>query len=158
MSVIKMRGCGEGDKKLASVRPGSCIGHGKHAFTIMPQRGMELVSEAVSRATGPCSEGASTLNDESLNDTVEGQAIVEVSALFGLLASFGQIDKVPYRLRAFFGVEFYLELAVIGIENRDRSIEFFRVVDFGCHEFSSLKVDLLEDESSLSKKECPIVI
>ena len=71
----------------------------------MPQRGMELVGEAIPRIARSRPQGASTLNHELRNYTVEGEPVVKrpfhllpSARVFKFLCSFRKADEIGDRL------------------------------------------------------------
>ena len=77
MAVIQVRCRSQCDEKLAAVGVRTGVGHGKNAFRVMAQAGVEFVFKAVAGATCSGALRAPALNDKSCNHPVKGKAVVE---------------------------------------------------------------------------------
>src|SRR5229473_5716146 len=73
--TIKPRCWRHGDEKLATVCAWSGIGHREFSRLVVLQGWMKLVAKAIAGITGTCPEGASALNHELRNHTMEYEAI-----------------------------------------------------------------------------------
>jgi hypothetical protein len=101
----------------------------------VPQRRIKLVLEFVSRTAGSGSEGAAPLNNKIFDNAVKGQAVIKVSLPFCLLPAFGQVDEIPNRFGALFGIKLGLKSAQIGLKNSSRSVNILFVVALCSHNF-----------------------
>jgi hypothetical protein len=69
-----------GDEELRSVGAGTGVRHRQHAGAVMAQIGAAFVAEAISRTAAAGPFGATALNHEVGDDTVEAQAVVVLAA------------------------------------------------------------------------------
>src|SRR5258707_9359057 len=106
--VVKPGRRRHGDKKLASVCAGPGVGHGEFSRFVVLQGRMKLVAEAITGIARSRPEGASALNHELGNYTMENEAIVKwaLHLLPGLrvlefLGAFREPDEISNRLRSF---------------------------------------------------------
>lgn len=77
--VIKTRESRDSDKELTAIGVLSCIGHRQNTWTIVAQIVVKLVLKLSSPDTGTASSvahGISSLDDKTLDDTMESEAVV----------------------------------------------------------------------------------
>src|SRR5687768_12212149 len=105
MAVVEMGGRPERDEELAAVRIGTGVGHRQYPGFAVTKRGVELVPELVPGSPGAGAEAIPALDHESVDDTVERDAVVERprSLLAGggigpLPGAFSEADEVGHRI------------------------------------------------------------
>ena len=127
MTTVQVRGRGDGDEKLGTVGARPCIGHGQQVGLGEDELGVELVSELVAGAASSGTEGATALDHEPVDDTVEGQAVVELASgrltsvrVDVLLGAASQADEILDGLGSLIGKEIEDDVAVVGVQSRGR--------------------------------------
>ena len=100
-----------GNKKLGTIAVGSGIGHREDARSVVPEIFMELVFELISRTPGTRPLGATGLDHEVSNDTVECQTIVE--------AVIGEFLEIFNRLGHLVVVQLYSNVSFVRLNQRD---------------------------------------
>ena len=92
------------DEELRAVGVRAGVGHRDRSRLVLTLHG--LVLEAVSRASSTCALRAATLDDEVVDDAMEGETVVEAVA--------GEKDEVVDRLRCACRVEGDDDVAAVG--------------------------------------------
>ena len=96
-----------GNEKLGSIGIGSSVGHREGARTVVAEVFVEFVFKLISGTAGTSSLGATCLDHEIRDDTVEGQAIVK--------AIIGEFLEVLDRLGHFVIVQLKSDVSAVGL-------------------------------------------
>ncbi len=86
VAVVEERGRGCGDEKLGAVGSRAGVGHGEDAWRAVTEIGVEFISELVTRAAAAAFGWIATLQHETFDHAVEGNAIV--------IAALGEIEEI----------------------------------------------------------------
>jgi hypothetical protein len=101
MPAVKPWGFFMGNKKLAAIGSWPGVSHGKHPRAIVPKRGVYLVGETVTRASGTCPLRVPSLDHKVRYNPMEGKAIVKTPAPVKIHFTFCKGDKITHRQRCF---------------------------------------------------------
>ena len=120
---------GGGDEELRAVgsltQAATGVGHGQDVGSGEGQRGIDLIVEDITRATGAGAQWVTALNHEAGDDTMEDDIVVQ--GCMGLLAGArvspcllagGQPREVGDGLRRLLGVELQADIAEVGVKSR----------------------------------------
>ena len=74
--TVEVRGGAMSDEELGAVGVWAGVGHGEHAWLVVTTMSLALALELITWASGAAAAGATALNHEVRDDTVEGQSII----------------------------------------------------------------------------------
>lgn len=129
VAVVQVRGRSNRDEELGTVGAGARIRHSQQEGAVKLELRVELVSELVAGAATAGTRGVAALNHETIDDTVEGGAIVEgarvgaVSVFDILLGALRQANKVSDGLGCVIAEKFDLDVTNIGVHDRCCSLQ-----------------------------------
>lgn len=129
MAVVQVRGRSNRDEELGTIGAGARIRHSQQEGAVKLELRVELVSELVAGAATAGTRGVAALNHETIDDTVEGGAIVEgarvgaVSVFDILLGALRQANKVSDGLGCVIAEKFDLDVTNIGVHDRCCSLQ-----------------------------------
>lgn len=129
VAVVQVRGGSNRDEELGTVGAGARIRHSQQEGAVKLELRVELVSELVAGAATAGTRGVAALNHETIDDTVEGGAIVEgarvgsVSVFDILLGALRQANKVSDGLGCVIAEKFDLDVTNIGVHDRCCSLQ-----------------------------------
>ncbi len=108
VAVVEERGGGGGNEKLGAVGSRTGVGHGENAWAAVTEIGVEFISELVTRPATAAFGWIATLQHETFDHAVKGNAIV-ISAL-------GEIEEVRASDGCFGGIKGRVDVAGGGVE------------------------------------------
>ena len=129
VAVVQVRGRSNRDEELGTIGAGASIRHSQQEGAVKLELRVELVSELVAGAATAGTRGVAALNHETIDDTVEGGAIVEgarvgaVSVFDILLGALRQTNKVSDGLGCVIAEKFDLDVTNIGVHDRCCSLQ-----------------------------------
>ena len=129
VAVVQVRGRSNRDEELGTIGAGARIRHSQQEGAVKLELRVELVSELVAGAATAGTRGVAALNHETIDDTVEGGAIVEgarvgaVSVFDILLGALRQANKVSDGLGCVIAEKFDLDVTKIGVHDRCCSLQ-----------------------------------
>ena len=109
VSSVEVR-CGhKGDEELAAIGAGSGVGHAEDPRLIVARASAELPIILIARTAGATTEGVSALGHEAVDDSMEGDIIIE--------SELGQIDGAGDVHGRFVGQQFELDGSHVGFND-----------------------------------------
>ena len=90
VAVVQMRRRAQCNEKLTTIGTGAGIGHGKDAGTVVSQRWIKFIFEAITRSAHTGTLGAPPLNNKSGYNSVKGQTVIKITLTVSILTAFSQ--------------------------------------------------------------------